>query len=209
MKLVGLTQRVEAIQERNERRDCLDQMWTRLLVQNEMLPVPLPNCIEDVATLVSELDLEGVILTGGNDLSHLPSATNTASERDAFERRLLVLWPEKSIPVLGVCRGLQMMAEFYGSKLVPLAEHVATRHGLAVCRRNTMPLRGRKAVNSFHNFGIAPDKLGGDLMAVASAPDGTVEGVVHREFRQWGIMWHPERPPYDENDLTLMKELFK
>jgi gamma-glutamyl-gamma-aminobutyrate hydrolase PuuD len=209
MKLVGLTQRVEAIQDKNERRDCLDQMWTRLLVQSEMLPIPLPNCIEDVAALVSDLDLAGVILTGGNDLSDLPSAMNTAPERDEFEQKLLTLCSQSSIPVLGVCRGLQMLAAFYGSELVPVAEHVATHHGLAVCRRNTMPLTQRKAVNSFHNFGIAPDRLGAELITVATALDGTVEAVVHHKLRQWGIMWHPERPPYDQNDLTLIKELFK
>jgi gamma-glutamyl-gamma-aminobutyrate hydrolase PuuD len=208
MKLIGLTQRVEAVQGTNERRDCLDQMWPRLLVQNEMLPVPLPNFVEDAAALVSKLGLEGVILTGGNDLNHLPSATNAASERDAFERKLLTLCSEKGIPVLGVCRGLQMMAAFYGSELVRLAEHVRTRHGLALCCADSMPLTRRKEVNSFHNFGIAPDKLGTDLIAVAAAPDGSVEALAHRKLRQWGIMWHPERPPYDPNDLTLMKELF-
>lgn len=208
MMLIGLTQRVEIVKGREERRDCLDQKWTRLLVRNGMLPIPLPNCIEDVRTLISELYLTGVILTGGNDLSHLPSARNSSPERDVFEHKLLGLCSERNIPVLGVCRGLQMMVVLYGGELIPLREHVGTRHGLVVHHKSTMPLTDRKAVNSFHNFGIARDNIGHDLMVVATASDGTVEAVAHRKLPQWGIMWHPERPPYDDDDSTIIKELF-
>ena len=118
MLKVGLTQRVEVIQDTNERRDCLDQAWTRLLVDNGYLPIPLPNRVEDVDTLIAELEIDGIILTGGNDLSHLTGATNTAPERDAFERRLLERCADLDIPVLGVCRGMQMMVAHFGGELV-------------------------------------------------------------------------------------------
>jgi gamma-glutamyl-gamma-aminobutyrate hydrolase PuuD len=44
---------------------------------------------------------------------------------------------------------------------------------------------------------------------VAFAPDGTVEAVAHVELLQWGIMWHPERDPYDERDLYILRAAFE
>ncbi len=209
MLKVGLTQRVEVIQDRNERRDCLDQAWTRLLTENGYLPIPLPNRVKDVDPLISELRLDGVILTGGNDLSHLTGAINTAPERDAFERRLLERCADLGIPVLGVCRGMQMMVAHYGGELVPVAKHAATSHGITVRPQCALPLTNRDAVNSFHNFGVHEDHLGSDFQSAAVAPDGSVEAIAHKSLQLWGIMWHPERPPYNTRDVELIHALFK
>lgn len=51
MKRIGLTQRVQVVPDRGERRDCLDQNWTRLLLSLEMLPLPLVNKVEYVDNL--------------------------------------------------------------------------------------------------------------------------------------------------------------
>lgn len=209
MLKVGLTQRVEVIKDRNERRDCLDQAWTCLLTENGYLPIPLPNRVKDVNPLISELRLDGVILTGGNDLSHLTGAINTAPERDAFEGRLLERCAELDIPVLGVCRGMQMMVAHYGGELVPVTKHAATSHGITVRAQCALPLTNRDAVNSFHNFGVHEDHLGPDLQSAAVAPDGSVEAIAHKSLQLWGIMWHPERPPYNARDVELLQALFK
>ena len=209
MKRIGLTQRLATLKDRNERRECLDQAWSQLLAEIEMLAVPLSNRATDTETIVSELKLEGIILTGGNDLSHLPGAMNTAPERDDFEHKLLDVCSERKIPVLGVCRGLQMIVTHYGGKVTPVKGHVATYHGLAVLRRDIMPLSDREKVNSFHNFGITKENIASDLTVIATAPDGTIEAAAHRKFSQWGIMWHPERPPHDEEDKALIRKIFK
>ncbi|MFQ5916305.1 MAG: gamma-glutamyl-gamma-aminobutyrate hydrolase family protein [Candidatus Binatia bacterium] len=209
MVKVGLTQRVEVFKDRNEDRDSLDQAWTCLLFDNGYLPISLPNRVEKVDTLISELRLDGIILTGGNDLSHLAGATNTAPERDTFEQKLLVRCAMLDIPVLGVCRGMQMMVAHYGGELVPITKHVATSHGITVRSECAMPLTNRDTVNSFHNFGVHEDSLGPDLQSVAVAPDGSVEAVIHKSLQQWGIMWHPERPPYDVQDVNMFQTLFK
>ncbi|MEA3347337.1 MAG: gamma-glutamyl-gamma-aminobutyrate hydrolase family protein [Candidatus Auribacterota bacterium] len=209
MKIIGLTQRVEILKDRNERRDCLDQQWTNLLLKIGMLPVPLPNCVKDVEAMVLNLRIEGVILTGGNDLAGLSGAENIAPERDKLENELLNVCCLKNIPVLGVCRGFQMMVAHYGGKLVPVNGHTAISHGVAVQGEKLIPLSNRDSVNSFHNFGVKERDIGRGLAAVALAPDGTVEAIAHKQFPQWGIMWHPERQPYDEKDAVLIKELFK
>ncbi len=208
MLRIGLTQRVEYLADRDERRDCLDQAWSRLLLDQEILPVPLPNALGDVESYVLDLELDGFILTGGNDLSHLPGATAAAPERDAVERRILELARARETPVLGVCRGLQMMVAESGGELVPIRGHVARPHGLELRSGHGMPLTDRELVNSFHNFGVYEDQLAGGWQAVALAPDGSVEAMAHQRYRQWAVMWHPERAPRDPRDLRLIRELF-
>jgi putative glutamine amidotransferase len=205
---LGLTQRVEIVAGRDERRDCLDQAWTRLLTAHGFFPIPLPNCTEDVETCVKDLALQGVVLTGGNDLGHLPGAATCAPERDRFELRLLEVCSNRELPVLGVCRGLQVLVSAAGGELVRVANHVGRLHGIRSHPQQGIPLSDREQVNSFHEFGVSADALGRDLVPVAFAPDGSVEAAVHNRLPQWGIMWHPERSPHDERDVELLRALF-
>jgi putative glutamine amidotransferase len=71
-----------------------------------------------------------------------------------------------------------------------------------------MPLAERPVVNSFHEFGLAAADLGPNMIAAARSPDGLVEAAVHRSLPHWGIMWHPERSPYDPGDLEIIRSLF-
>jgi gamma-glutamyl-gamma-aminobutyrate hydrolase PuuD len=209
VRKLGLTQRVEVFGAVGERRDCLDQAWSELLLPLGYLPVPLPNAAGDVQAVagrVSELGLDGVILTGGNDLAAAPGARTAAPERDRFESLLLDVCAERALPVLGVCRGLQMLVRHGGGTLVPCDGHAGTRHELRVAKTSPMPLADRAGVNSYHDFTVG--ELGPDFVAVARAADGSVEAVVHRHLPIWGIMWHPEREPRDEGDAPLLKALF-
>jgi putative glutamine amidotransferase len=208
MKKIGLTQQVEYLPDRDERRDCLDQKWTEILLGLNLMPVPIPNRIIDIESFIDRLRIEGIVLTGGNDLSHLPEAKNTAPERDGLEHKLLNLCAAKDIPLFGVCRGMQIMVVHYGGTTLPVAGHVATYHRLRVVKVGVMPLTDREEINSFHDYGIPDSGLGNHLQPIAVSDDGTVEAVAHTKFRQWAIMWHPERDPFDSRDRTIMKRLF-
>jgi putative glutamine amidotransferase len=166
-----------------------------------------------VEELITALRLRGVILTGGNDLAHLPDATDTAPERDAFERNLLEVCTRRRLPVLGVCRGMQMLVDHCGGRVGPIEGHVATMHALTMhplARKCPFPMPGleRQAVNSFHRYGTLVGQEGPALRVAASARDGTVEAVVHESLPQWGIMWHPERSPNDPGDRLILSTLF-
>jgi putative glutamine amidotransferase len=209
---IGLTQRVEVIADGDERRDCLDQAWARLVVQAGFVPVPLPNQVTLAGALVNELGLGGIILTGGNDLADLPGATNIAPERDAFERRLLGICTQRQLPVLGVCRGMQMLVRFYGGTLTRVTEHVRRPHAVN-SGTSQMPTLPRSQVNSYHVFGTRPELLDGELLVAGMAPDGSVEAVTHRSLPQWAVMWHPERTRHaddlpDGQDVALLRSLF-
>lgn len=207
MTRVGLTQRVSVFEEYGERRDCLDQAWTRLLDAMGYTPVPLPNCVEDAEAYLTALDLDAVVLTSGNDLTSVPQPSNSAPERDTFENAVLAYALDTGLPVLGVCRGLELITEYFGGTLTPVSDHVACTHTVEF--RETVrdiDIPSQVTVNSYHDWGIGPDDLGDTLVVLGTAPDGTVECVVHDAAPVWGIMWHPEREsPSETADRQILR----
>ena len=191
---VAVTQRVAIDPAHGERRDALDQRWWPFLAACGVLPVPMPNEPELAVALAERVGAAGLLLTGGNDIG-------TAPERDDTERRL-VDWAEaRGLPVLGVCRGMQMLLTLAGVPLEPVAGHVATRHTIRLGEE-------RREVNSYHGF--AARTVGGDLDAWGVADDGVVEAVRHRSRPTQGILWHPEREaPFHAGDIELVGTLFR
>lgn len=198
MKRIGLTQRVVENATYRERRDALDQRWTVLAEAAGFLPVPIPNRAGDPGAFVAALGLDGAILTGGNDLQDYGG---DAPERDALERALLERALREDFPVLGVCRGLQMIQHFMGGRLERIEGHVGEATGIVW---NGAP----RVVNSFHGFGIraaAPE-----LVVLATAADGTIEAARHASRPIVGIMWHPERcDPFDDSDIKLVRDMWR
>lgn len=210
MLRVGVTQRVEVLGDRDERRDALDQAWAPFLERAGLAAVPIPNRVADVCEFIEGLGLAGVILSGGNDLASLPGATDTAPERDALERAILERSAETGLPVFGVCRGLQLMTVHHGGRLTRIDGHVRTHHRIEVRGEATdsFALDAREGVNSFHDWGVRADEIGTVLRIAALAPDGSVEALRHPELPQAAIMWHPERGPGDPRDAALVARFF-
>ena len=170
--------------------------------------MPVPNRLEKISVWIADLRLDGIILSGGNDLDFLPNGTNVAPERDATERRILDICAERGLRVLGVCRGAQIMAAHYGCRVTAVDGHVATYHGITVLDPARLALTSRDAVNSFHGFGLDERNLSDELTAVAAASDGTIEAIAHQHHAQAAIMWHPERPPNVPRDGELIRNFF-
>lgn len=112
MKAVAVTQRVCTVPEYGERRDCLDQAWTKFLAHCGLLPVLLPNVKEAAVALCARSDIAGLLLTGGNDLASLGGE---APERDEVENGVLDWAGERTFPVLGICRGRQLISNVANS----------------------------------------------------------------------------------------------
>lgn len=202
---IGVTQRVEDLPDRGERRDALDQAWVPWIEADGDIAIPIPNTLTDVEAFIVAVGIDAFVLTGGNDLAHLPAAANPAPERDATEAILLEYATRNGRPVLAVCRGMQMLVAHTGGSLVPVVGHVAAPHPLEK-RVSPWPLRSG-TVNSYHDWGVGADGVGAILDILATAPDGTVEAVAHRTLPQVGIMWHPERAEADPMDRDLLRAL--
>lgn len=202
--VVAVTQRIDSVAGRAELRDALDQKLVQWLVHAGFLPVVVPNTLSgsgDPSEPILENWLQAVqpgalILSGGNDIGEYPA-------RDVTERYLLAWAEAKRVPVLGICRGLQMMAVWAGIDLVKVGGHVGTRHQLAVtARKDEWPAE----VNSYHNWGLASCPDGFEVSA--RAEDGSIEAIRHIELPWEGWMWHPEREAsFSLQDIKRLKRL--
>ena len=198
MKLVAITQRVSIVPEYGERRDCLDQAWPRFLAACGLTPLALPNVLEVALELCAGADVSGLVLTGGNDLAE---CGGDAPERDAVESGLLDWAERRGLPVLGVCRGMQVIQRRFGVGLRRVEGHVTRRQ---VIRIDGEP----REVNSFHHFGAFESRPPLAIWAVAD--DGVVKAIRHSTQPITGIMWHPERcSPFSPADVALFRRVFE
>ena len=144
MTLIAVSQRVEVEARYGERRDCLDQAWVRFLSACRLTPLAVPNAAAVVREICAAVPIRGILLTGGNDLSAYGGDT---PERDLTEAALLNIAQEADLPVLGVCRGMQMIQHSFGIGLKRVTGHVAQHQIVSI---KGVPA----AVNSYHNFGL-------------------------------------------------------
>jgi putative glutamine amidotransferase len=136
--------------------------------------------------------LDGLVLTGGDDLGVDPV-------RDSHETALVHLARELRLPLLGLCRGLQVMAVATGGTLVEdLGEsHIVTPPGTAPLIATPGSVAAAvvpdRRVSSLHHQSVAT--YDADWRCTATAPDGIVEAIEWHDQHVWpafGVQWHPE-----------------
>ena len=204
---VGISQRVDRISSHAESRDCLDQRLIDWVTASDLLAVPIPNGLVNFSLAESlpltldcwldEINIDAVLLSGGNDVGEVKF-------RDDTERHLL-LWASKHRkPVLGICRGMQMMAVCAGGSLVEVENHVRQRHQLIPKNDNCGPLP--RSVNSFHNYALEKCPEGYEILAESG--DSCIEAIKHEKYYWEGWMWHPEREvPYNPVDRIRLQKI--
>ena len=134
MKRIGITQRIDFIKEYGEIRNTLDIKWGELLESIDLLAIPLSININ--FSLIDELNLNGIILTGGNDLSS-QSKNDYSILRDKHEYDCIRYALKNSLPVFGACRGMQIIAEYFGSTFSKVQNHVASRHKIEIIEKSS------------------------------------------------------------------------
>lgn len=197
---VAVSQRVVIDGAHRERRDGLAHDWVDAFRRLHVVPSLIPNDLELVSEMLPHEQIQAVLLTGGNDIVRPGCVVDedAAPERDETERYLIDFAREARIPVVGICRGAQMLNLHLGGALREDAlprVHVGRSHGLRVDPpHDSAPFE----VNSFHRWIITEADLANEFVAVGRAiDDGSVELFRHRSENLTGILWHPERtgPP--------------
>lgn len=194
-------------------------------------PIILPiteNLTESVENILKIVD--GIILSGGTDIS--PELYNEELQnpdwtgdikRDLFEIAILKKTKAKNIPVLGICRGFQLINVAYGGSLfqdIPSMRENSFEHSnqekyqnlthSAKILKNTdlydLIKKEHLIVNSVHHQGIK--KLGENLEVMAYSDDGLIESIKALDSKfVWGIQWHPEWSN-DGDDAKKVLEFF-
>ena len=164
--------------------------------------------------------VDGLVLTGGGDVqpslygatAH-PTIELAEAGRDEYEIALVRLATEADLPVLAICRGLQVLNVARGGTLVQdIPDQVgtavihrvptprdATAHEISIRRGSLLervlnestPSTHIQGVNSRHHQAVR--EIGADLIITATAPDGVVEAAEDPSCRFFiGVQWHPE-----------------
>ncbi len=168
--------------------------------------------------------IAGLVIGGGDDIdASLYGATVEPTvridpERDRLELRLLDWAASRRLPLLGICRGAQMINVHRGGSLHP---DIHATYGDAPRMRTPLPRKtirierdsrlhavlgiGRCRVNSLHHQSI--DRLGHGLRVVACDEAGIVQAVEAGEGFHLGVQWHPEFLVLDRRQLALFRAL--
>ncbi|MFI8357326.1 gamma-glutamyl-gamma-aminobutyrate hydrolase family protein [Streptomyces cyaneofuscatus] len=185
----------------------LPAAYPRLVRAAGGLAVLLPPDAAADAARETVAALDGVVIAGGADVEPSrygaapdPRTGPPARERDAWELALIEAAIELRVPLLGICRGMQLLNVALGGTLHqhldghtgghavfgghPVDPVPGTAYAAAVPEQTTVPAYHHQAV----------DRLGTGLIASAHAPDGTVEALElpDHESLVLGVQWHPE-----------------
>ena len=177
--------------------------------------------IEPVVTLdtAAAARCDGLLLPGGGDIHPARFGAENLGSFDidllldqtqiaileAFVRTqtaILDAFAQAGKPVLGVCRGHQLINVYFGGNLIqdlPTAEshkahdHVDSVHPIAIAPESLLHrlYGGEAVVNSSHHQGLG--RVGAGLRVTAKAPDGVIEAVEHKTLPILGVQFHPER----------------
>lgn len=168
--------------------------------------------------------LDALVLSGGSDIpprrygAEPVHPTVMTGDRDDSEFAVLSRALEVGIPILGVCRGMQMLAVQFGGRLHQHLPDVLGHDGhrpagkpgqhevrIAGASRLAEVFGARHLVNSYHHQGVADP---GELIPTAWAPDGLIEALEHPHHRfVVGVQWHPEKTAHDRPLFLRLVEL--
>jgi N5-(cytidine 5'-diphosphoramidyl)-L-glutamine hydrolase len=206
MKKIAITQRLVENTLYKETREALDVNYARLISEAGCLPIVLPYKVSFVEYF-QELNISGVLLTGGNDLNSVNPGP-LSHQRDKFEKELISYAIDDNIPIFGICRGMQVIAEYFGSTFKRVSGQVNTHHALKPSHDSLYlkQLDTIGTVNSFHNFSV--DSLGDELKVSAMGSD-IIKAIEHKKYRILAQMWHSERElNFNKQEVMLIKDFF-
>ncbi len=181
--------------------------------------------LDDVGTCIEKmLTCDGLLLPGGGDIEPTlygqerhPKCEEPHPIRDEFEWKMLEAFLPTGKPILCICRGIQMLNVVLGGTLHQHIENHSCFDDRAEGSHNISIVPGTRLAqmlpqetiwaNSMHHQ--CADRIGENLMLAATAEDGTIEALEHKDHPFCiGVQWHPEHMSETREDQQKIFDVF-
>ena len=182
---IGITMRITNAQGYDEPRDTIAHDWPKYM--SYLFPNAnyffIPNVEESAISFCEKKNINLLIITGGDDIGLF-------EKRDKTELILLKFMIQNKLPVIGICRGMQLIHNYYGGIINEgdkdfVKAHRATEHEIRIKNKIIK-------VNSYHNCRIQESSLHNNFSVLArDIKDNSIEAIEGGKIL--GLMWHPER----------------
>lgn len=224
--------RIGISSNRKDGLSCIAETYVQsvLLAGGAPVLVPAITDIEALTAIVSGLD--GLLMSGGGDMNPLyvgeqpiPQLQDVDTFHDEYELILLRLAANRQLPLMGICRGHQLMNVAFGGSVYQdiYSQHEGGlfKHSQSLSREyashsvrltdtasrlfEILKKEPEVLVNSFHHQAVK--EIAPEFKETAVAPDGINEGMEHPEKEIFSVQWHPEAMAANGDELML--ELFR
>lgn len=212
------------------RRIFINEDYTKAIELAGGIPLVIPFSLNK-ETLEQALNMcDGLLLTGGADVNPFlyneersKKLGNIKPERDLYEKELYCIAKEKKLPILGICRGMQIVNVLEGGTLYQDLEYRECNKDRQIEHlqkdNKTYPAHyveikegshlfnifktNEVAVNSYHHQAVKD--LASDFIITAKSRDGIIEGFESKEKRIICVQWHPEKMLNDSKMIEIFK----
>ena len=198
-KYILISQSLIYNKTRNELSDFIDTRLINFFTKLNYIPITISNFYSNPDVFLNSFKFSAIILTGGSDIGKFP-------RRDKLENNLIKYSIRKKVPLIGICRGMQMINRFFKGKLVKIDNHVKVKHLIL-----NVKSKKKVVVNSYHNYAIYEKTMHKNLSVLHRCfKDNSIESFKHKKYKILGIMWHPEREKkFKDFDKKLIKNFIK
>ena len=210
------------------KRAYVNKDYVDAVIKAGGVPLIIPFNTDKEVIISQAQVIDGLIISGGHDVSPYnygqepsPLLGETFPERDTYEMLLLEESKKRNLPILGICRGSQIINVAGGGtlyqdlSLIPgnvlkhnqVSKPTLKTHKIQIEENSIISeIFGKETmVNSFHHQAL--DKVADDFKVVARASDGIVEAIQHKTYKFLvGVQWHPEMLAVECDEA---RELFK
>lgn len=227
MKVIGITCGMNKELQRSKHYVNVD--YVNAILNAGALPVLIP--VSDNKDYLNELmnHIDALLVTGGEDVNPLVYHENyhflqgdSSFERDVFDINIIRQCVQNQKPILGICRGLQVINVALGGTLYQDISEVSPNvfnhrqkeekyypiHYIHNDKNSFLySIFGEKcAVNSFHHQCIKD--LGEGLKIVSTSDDGIIEAVEHMSLPIYAVQFHPEMMAEKNKDMQAIFNQF-
>lgn len=185
--------------------DFLDHNWINFFNKKNYYFKVIPNSLKVTNKILNEkkkIDL--IILPGGNDLFNIKRLTKIRFE---VEKKLIKFSIKKKIPLLGICRGMQMLNCYFGGSIIKVKGHMKSRS--LIYMKHNLFKKNKISVKCFHNYCVSPKSLSKKFHILGTDKSDNIEMFYHKTHNILGVMWHPEREKKFDNLEKIINFLLK